>query len=84
MPLPGKPHSKRPGLFQIGPDRYKNLLDGMAVVHKYTIRDGSVTYQNRIIESETYKRNKSADRIVVSEFGTVGMPDPNDASIFSR
>lgn len=30
----------------------------------------------RYLESETYKVNHRANRIVVSEFGTVGIPDP--------
>lgn len=31
---------------------------------------------SRYLQSDTYKRNTEADRIVVSEFGTVAYPDP--------
>ena len=65
-------------MFRFGPDTYKYVFDGMAVVQKFAIKDGSVEYQNRLIDSESFRRNKSAGRIVSTEFGTIGMPDPNE------
>ena len=50
---------------------------------RYNFKDGKVTYQNRLLESEVYKRNMAANRVVVSEFGTVAYPDPCK-SIFTR
>ena len=43
---------------------------------RFNIENGDVTYQCRFLSSEAYKRNKSANRIVVSEFGTCAVPDP--------
>ena len=37
---------------------------------------GKVWYQSRFLRSESYKKNMAANRIVVSEFGTVAHPDP--------
>lgn len=37
---------------------------------------GKVWYQSRFLRSETYKKNMAANRIIVSEFGTVAHPDP--------
>ena len=44
---------------------------------------GRVTYQSRYLRSEAYHRNMAANRIVVSEFGTVAYPDPCK-TIFQR
>ena len=44
---------------------------------------GEVTYRSKFLKSDTYKRNTQADRIVVSEFGTMIYPDPCK-NIFSR
>lgn len=50
---------------------------------RFYIKDGQVTYQCRFIQTETFKRNMVANRIVVTEFGTSSVPDPCH-SIFQR
>ncbi|KAM4704170.1 carotenoid-cleaving dioxygenase, mitochondrial-like isoform 2-T2 [Rhinophrynus dorsalis] len=55
----------------------------MAVMHKFKIENGSVTYLSKFLESDVYMLNKSQNRIVVSEFGTLAMPDPCK-SVFDR
>lgn len=42
-----------------------------------------MTYRSKFLKSETYKRNMKANRIVVSEFGTMAYPDPCK-NIFAR
>lgn len=44
---------------------------------------GDVFYRSKFLKSNTYKRNIKADRIVVSEFGTMIYPDPCK-NIFAR
>lgn len=44
---------------------------------------GEVTYRSKFLKSDTYKRNIEANRIVVTEFGTMVYPDPSK-NIFSR
>lgn len=44
---------------------------------------GEVTYRSKFLKSNTYKRNIKANKIVVSEFGTMIYPDPCE-NIFSR
>jgi len=70
---------------EIGPDRYNHLFDGLACLHKFHIdgEAGQVTYQSRFLESEHYKTNRAAERIAVSEFGTLGRQDLCQ-SIFGR
>ncbi|KAM4651554.1 carotenoid-cleaving dioxygenase, mitochondrial-like [Discoglossus pictus] len=72
-----------PGRYEFGNDSFNHWFDGMALMHKFRIEDGSVTYASKFLQSDTYKSNKSANRIVVSEFGTLAMPDPCK-SMFER
>lgn len=72
-----------PGLFSVGGSRYDHWFDGMSLLHSFTFSGGEVTYRSKFLKSETYKRNIKADRIVVSEFGTMIYPDPCK-NIFSR
>ncbi|KAH6919862.1 hypothetical protein HPB50_029150 [Hyalomma asiaticum] len=72
-----------PGRSSIGPDRYNHVFDGPALLRQFTIDDGRVLYQNRFLRSEAYARNLRANRIVVSEFGTMAHPDPC-ATVFEK
>ncbi|XP_073513270.1 carotenoid-cleaving dioxygenase, mitochondrial [Phyllobates terribilis] len=65
-----------PGRFEFGPDKYNHWFDGMALMHNFKIEDGSVTYMSKFLQSDSYTKNKSANRIVLSEFGTLATPDP--------
>ncbi|XP_074646503.1 carotenoid-cleaving dioxygenase, mitochondrial-like [Tubulanus polymorphus] len=46
------------------------------MIHHFKIKNGVVTYRNRFVQSDAYKKNMAANRIVVSEFGTLAFPDP--------
>ncbi|XP_037518178.1 carotenoid isomerooxygenase [Rhipicephalus sanguineus] len=72
-----------PGLSAIGFDRYNHVFDGLGLVRQFSIENGQVFYRNRFLRSQSYIRNHRANRIVVSEFGTLGHPDPC-ASLFDR
>ncbi|XP_074520250.1 beta,beta-carotene 15,15'-dioxygenase [Halichoeres trimaculatus] len=72
-----------PGLFSVGDSEYNHWFDGMALIHSFTFKDGEVSYRSKFLRSDTFKRNIKADRIVVSEFGTMCYPDPCK-NIFSR
>ncbi|XP_070533108.1 beta,beta-carotene 15,15'-dioxygenase-like [Ptychodera flava] len=64
------------GLFEVGKDKYNHIFDGLSLLHRFNIKDGQVTYQNRFLRSDHYTKNMKANRIVCTEFGTVGHPDP--------
>ncbi|XP_077988270.1 carotenoid-cleaving dioxygenase, mitochondrial-like [Glandiceps talaboti] len=72
-----------PGRFEFGRDSYHHFFDGSALMHKFNIRNGDVTYQSKFLQSERYKENVANNRIVMSEFGTVAHPDPCK-NIFKR
>ncbi|XP_047468958.1 carotenoid-cleaving dioxygenase, mitochondrial-like [Penaeus chinensis] len=74
--LEGSLYRDGPGVLNIGDTWYHHVFDGMAVLHKFSIKGGEATYRSRILESDSYKRNSAANRIVVDEFGTRGYPDP--------
>lgn len=35
-----------PGIQKIGNDQYSHLFDGLAILHKFTVKDGKVTAAN--------------------------------------
>ncbi|GAB0096141.1 Carotenoid isomerooxygenase [Sergentomyia squamirostris] len=72
-----------PGNLKFGPDTFNHLFDSSALLHRFAIRNGRVTYQCRFVETNSFLKNKAAQRIVVTEFGTKAVPDPCQ-SIFSR
>lgn len=63
--------------------RYTHWFDGMAMMHRFHICEGNVTYSSRFLRSDSYVQNSEKNRIVVSEFGTLAMPDPCK-NIFAR
>ncbi|CAH2239272.1 jg21899 [Pararge aegeria aegeria] len=72
-----------PGSLKVGSMRFKHLFDSAALLHRFRIQDGRATYQCRFLRSNTFKRNRAANRIVVTEFGTQAVPDPCH-TIFDR
>ncbi|KAK7086278.1 Beta,beta-carotene 15,15'-monooxygenase [Halocaridina rubra] len=74
--LEGRVTRNGPGKLQVGDTQYNHLFDALAMLHQFNISRGEVTYRSRFLESDTYLRNMKANRIVVTEFGTAGYPDP--------
>ncbi|XP_029061822.1 LOW QUALITY PROTEIN: beta,beta-carotene 15,15'-dioxygenase [Monodon monoceros] len=72
-----------PGMHTVGETRYNHWFDGLALLHSFTIRDGKIYYRSKYLRSDTYNANIEANRIVVSEFGTMAYPDPCK-NIFSK
>lgn len=48
----------------------------MALLHQFRVEKGTVTYRSKFLQSDTYKANSVQNRIVISEFGTLALPDP--------
>ncbi|XP_062834245.1 retinoid isomerohydrolase isoform X2 [Anolis carolinensis] len=72
-----------PGLFEVGSEPFYHLFDGQALLHKFEIKEGHVTYYRRFIRTDCYVRAITEKRIVITEFGTYAYPDPCK-NIFSR
>lgn len=68
-----------PGTFQVGERRYRHWFDGLAMLHRFTIADGHVSYANRFLETRSYAAARDEGRIAFPEFAT----DPC-RSLFAR
>uniref|UniRef100_S4RJN3 Uncharacterized protein n=1 Tax=Petromyzon marinus TaxID=7757 RepID=S4RJN3_PETMA len=66
-----------PGRHCVGPSCYQHWFDGLALLRKFRFRDGRVWFSSRYLQSDTYKKNVAANRIVVPEFGTRVELDPS-------
>ncbi|CAL4122787.1 unnamed protein product [Meganyctiphanes norvegica] len=74
--IEGSLYRDGPGVLNIGETWYEHYFDGMAVLHKFHIKDGEARYTSRILESDAYEKNTTANRIVCDEFATRAYPDP--------
>ncbi|TKS75125.1 Retinal Mueller cells isomerohydrolase [Collichthys lucidus] len=68
---------------EVGDEPFHHLFDGQALMHKFDLKDGQVTYFRRFIRTDAYVRAMTEKRIVITEFGTAAYPDPCK-NIFSR
>jgi beta,beta-carotene 9',10'-dioxygenase len=59
-----------PAKFEVGEQRMKHWFDGLAMLHRFTITDGRVSYGNRFLESRSYKAAREQGRMVYGEFAT--------------
>ncbi|XP_015255447.1 PREDICTED: retinal Mueller cells isomerohydrolase-like [Cyprinodon variegatus] len=72
-----------PGLFEVGDEPFHHLFDGQALMHKFDLKGGQVTYFRKFIRTDAYVRAMTEKRVVITEFGTVAYPDPCK-NVFSR
>ncbi len=59
-----------PAKFEVGSQRMRHWFDGLAMLHRFTIDDGRVSYGNRFLQSRSYKAAREHDGIVYGEFAT--------------
>uniref|UniRef100_A0A673JA58 Carotenoid-cleaving dioxygenase, mitochondrial n=1 Tax=Sinocyclocheilus rhinocerous TaxID=307959 RepID=A0A673JA58_9TELE len=57
-----------PGKFEFGNQHYNHWFDGMALMHRFQIEDGQVTYRRRFLCSDSYTQNSERNRIRVWHF----------------
>ena len=68
-----------PAKWEIGDQHMRHWFDGLAMLHSFSIEDGSVSYVSRFLGSRAYRAAKERGEIAYSEFAT----DPC-RSLFSR
>ena len=68
-----------PARFTVGARAYRHWFDGLAMLHRFAIADGRVSYSNRFLESPAQQAAKRDGKIAYGEFAT----DPC-RSIFKR
>jgi beta,beta-carotene 9',10'-dioxygenase len=66
-----------PARFEVGDadaagagQQMRHWFDGLAMLHRFTIDQGHVSYANRFLESRSYRAAQAQQRIVYSEFAT--------------
>jgi beta,beta-carotene 9',10'-dioxygenase len=59
-----------PAKFEVGEQRMRHWFDGLAMLHRFTIDGGKVSYGNRYLHSRSYRTAKEQGRMVYGEFAT--------------
>jgi beta,beta-carotene 9',10'-dioxygenase len=59
-----------PAKFEIGESRMRHWFDGLAMLHRFTIGEGRVSYGGRYLHSAAYRAAREQGRIVYGEFAT--------------
>jgi carotenoid cleavage dioxygenase-like enzyme len=59
-----------PARFEVGADLYRHWFDGLAMLHRFTIAEGRVSYANRFLRSPGFLEAERIGRIARPEFAT--------------
>jgi beta,beta-carotene 9',10'-dioxygenase len=59
-----------PAKFEVGGHAMRHWFDGLAMLHRFTIDRGSVSYGNRFLESHSYRAARERGEIAFGEFAT--------------
>ena len=59
-----------PARFEVGEHRMRHWFDGLAMLHRFTIGGGRVSYGNRYLETRAYRAARETGRIAFAEFAT--------------
>ena len=59
-----------PAKFEVGEEKMRHWFDGLAMLHRFTIGDGRVSYGGRFLESRAYRAARERGRLVYGEFAT--------------
>ncbi|HXB16583.1 MAG TPA: carotenoid oxygenase family protein, partial [Solirubrobacteraceae bacterium] len=59
-----------PAKFEVGEHRMRHWFDGLAMMHRFTIERGQVSYGNRFLDSRSYRAARETGRIAYGEFAT--------------
>ncbi|BFZ23154.1 hypothetical protein BsWGS_26193 [Bradybaena similaris] len=73
--LTGSLYRNGSGVYKVGDDQFKHLFDGFAVLSRWTIKDGQVSFLSTVLDTESYQKSQKLNKIAGSAFGTY-FPDP--------
>src|SRR5437660_7062204 len=59
-----------PAKWEVGEQKMRHWFDGFAMLHRFGIAGGKVSYANRFLETKAYRAAQEQGEIVYSEFGT--------------
>jgi beta,beta-carotene 9',10'-dioxygenase len=59
-----------PAKFEVGGQPMRHWFDGLAMLHRFTIAAGRISYGSRFLESRSYRAARERGRMVYGEFAT--------------
>jgi beta,beta-carotene 9',10'-dioxygenase len=59
-----------PAKFEVGSQKMRHWFDGLAMLHRFTISSGQVSYGNRFLESRSYRAARERGQMMYGEFAT--------------
>jgi beta,beta-carotene 9',10'-dioxygenase len=59
-----------PAKFEVGKEKFHHWFDGFAMLHRFSLHNGSVSYANKFLQSDAYKTSMAEGRITFSQFAT--------------
>ena len=59
-----------PAKFEVGAGSMRHWFDGLAMLHRFTVADGTVSYGNRFLEGHSYRAARERGAIAYGEFAT--------------
>jgi beta,beta-carotene 9',10'-dioxygenase len=59
-----------PALWEVGEQTMNHWFDGFAMLHRFGIQDGKVSYANRFLQSKAYRAAEETGEITYHEFAT--------------
>lgn len=59
-----------PAKFEVGARTYNHWFDGLAMLHRFAIANGGVTYTGRFLQSKAFRAAEETGKICYSEFAT--------------
>jgi carotenoid cleavage dioxygenase-like enzyme len=59
-----------PAKWEVGERSMNHWFDGLAMLHRFSLDDGGVSYANRFLETRAYRAARDTDRISYAEFAT--------------
>ncbi|TVQ00905.1 MAG: carotenoid oxygenase family protein [Balneolaceae bacterium] len=68
--IEGTLYRNGPGMFKAGNQHYRHWFDGLSMLHKFTFKNGGISYANKFLQCKAYHEAKENDKISYSEFAT--------------
>lgn len=68
--LSGRLIRTAPAKFEVGEQAYNHWFDGLAMLHRFSFADGTVSYANRYLRSQSFSETQAKGKISRGEFGT--------------
>ncbi|MEF8776642.1 MAG: carotenoid oxygenase family protein [Haloarculaceae archaeon] len=68
--LDGSLYRNGPGQFAVGGEQVDHWFDGLAMLRRFAFRDGAVSYSNRFLRTDTYRRAREDGKLDTPQFGS--------------